>query len=224
MANMTIEAQERTELGKNANRRLRARGRIPGVVYGRGIDPVSVSVDPKEVFRILHSETGHNTVFKLKLDERSEDVLIRTFQLDPVNGILLHADFQTISMDEVRTFQVPVDVAGTAAGVKAGGILDVVLREIELECLPREVPEHLQIDVSPLQIGESVRVEELMVDTSKITILSDPDQIILHILAPTIREEEEIEEEEEMAEPEVIKKGRVEEGAEEPSEAEDESS
>ena len=136
MAKITVQAEERQEVGKGPNRRLRTQGKIPAVLYGRGLETLSVSVNSGDVDQILCSETGHNTIFKLQVGSNSTDVLIRDYQLDPVKGILLHADFQAVALDRKMTFAVPVQTMGTASGVTAGGVLDIVLREIELECFP----------------------------------------------------------------------------------------
>ncbi len=214
MKDLTIQADQRTQLGKNANRRLRTAGKIPGVVYGHDFEPVSVTVDPKDIHRILYSESGRNTIFKLQLPDVVKDVLIRDYQLDPVKGNLLHADFQTVAMDEMMEFEVPIEVVGSSVGVRNGGILDIVLREIEVECLPADVPDNIEIDVSALEIGDMVRVEDLKIDTSKITVLSEPELVVLNVAPPAVEEEPE-EVEEAVAEPEVIKKGKTEEGEEE---------
>ncbi len=213
MKDLVIQAEQRSMVGKNANRRLRTTGKIPAVVYGHGFEAVSVAVDPKDIHRILHSESGHNTIFKLQLPDATKDVLIRDYQLDPVKGHLLHADFQTVAMDEVMVFEVPVETVGNSIGVKNGGVMDIVLREIELECLPSDVPDSLEVDVTALDIGDVVRVEDLKYDSTKITLLSEPDLVVLTIAAPAVEEEEEPVEEV-VAEPEVIKKGKVEEGPE----------
>jgi large subunit ribosomal protein L25 len=215
MANtLVIQASVRTALGKNQNRRLRNQGQIPGTVYGRGMEPVSVSVDPRSISRILHSESGRNTIFKLEIEGTSRDVLIRDFQLHPIKSTLVHADFQAIAMDQTMVFEVPVEAVGTAKGVKAeGGMLDLVLRSISLECLPADVPDHILIDVSELEVGDSVRVAQLQVDTSKLTILNDPDLVVINLTLPTTErvEEEVAATEEEGTEPQVIRKGKAEE-------------
>ncbi len=214
MAELTVDAEIRQEFGKNANRRMRAGGRVPGIVYGRGLDSVAVSVDPKDLERILHSEAGHNTIFKLTFEGNAKDVLIRDYQVDPVREEFLHADFQTVIMDQLMTFQVPVEAVGTAEGVKLyGGVLDTVLREIELECLPTDLPDHIRIEVDHLGVGDALRVADLEVDESKIQVLSDPGQVVFNVIPPVVEEEEVAEEEvvDEEAEPEVIGKGKAEE-------------
>ena len=221
MAQLTVQAEERQETGKGANRRLRTQGEIPAVVYGQGLETLSVSVNAQDVDLILHSEAGHNTIFQLQVSGKLTDVLIKDYQLDPVKGSLLHADFQAVALDQKMTFAVPVQVVGTAQGVIAGGVLDQVLREIEVECLPTEVPDHIPLDVTELEIGDSVRVEALQIDSPKISLLSAPDLVILSVVPPHVEEEvEEIVEEEELEEPELIKKGKAEEEEKEGEEKE----
>ena len=212
MPGLTVESQIRQEFGKNANRRLRAAGRVPGIVYGRNMEPVAVSVDPKDLDRILFSDTGHNTIFTLKYQDQERNVLIRAHQRDPVGEEFLHADFMAVSMDRTMIFDVPVEIVGTAAGVKMyGGILDIVVREIHLECLPGNLPDHIRVDVTDLEIGDSIRVEQLDVDTDNVTILSDPDLTILTIAAPSVEAEaEETLLEDETAEPEIAGEGQLE--------------
>lgn len=222
MADKVLEATPRTEMGKNASRRLRARGRIPAVVYGHDMETVAVSVDPKDVVRILQSDTGRNTIFQLQLEGKPTDVLIRDYQLDPVKGNLIHADFQRVVMDEAMVFEVPIEVVGTAKGVKlGGGVLDLVLREIEVECLPGDVPEHIEVEVSELDIGDALRVSDLKVDTSKVQILSEPDLVVLTVVPPRVEEALPVTEEE-MAEPELVRKGKAEAEEEEEGEAAEE--
>ena len=224
MADLVVQAEIRTEFGKNVSRRLRAQGLIPGVVYGGGSETVHLQVDPAEIIQILSSESGRNTIFKLDVDKNLADVLIRDLQIDPLKGTLVHADFQIVALDVIREFQVRVEIQGTAVGVKTvGGILDVVTREIYVECLPRDVPDSIQVDVTELEIGDAIRVSDLTVN-SKATVLSDSELVVAHVVPPRVEVEEveeEVEEEEEGAEPEVIKKGKGEEeaGRESPPEA-----
>ncbi len=216
MAQIIVKAEEREELGKGANRRLRAKGKLPSVIYGPGVEALPLSVEMREVDHILRSGSGHNTIFKLTWGKSSNDVLIKDYQLDPLHGTLLHADFLTISMDEKMTFAVPVHTEGTAVGVISGGVMDLVLREVELECFPADLPDHLTLDVTDLDIGDSIRVEALSVDRSKINVLSDPELVVLIVVPPHVEkepEEEELAEEMELeaegdGEPEVIKKGK----------------
>ncbi|MFQ5739258.1 MAG: 50S ribosomal protein L25/general stress protein Ctc [Acidobacteriota bacterium] len=212
----TLQSQQRPALGTNASRRLRVQGQIPAVIYGRGIDSVALTVEAKELSRILHSQAGQNTIFKLKVGRESHNVLIKDFQIDPIQGHLLHADFQTVAMDEVMTFHVPLEMQGTAEGVKAGGVLDTVLREVEVQCLPTQVPDRIAVDVSDLVLGGTVRVEDLKLETSAVTLLSEPDLVVVTILPPKLAPEEAEVVEEEAAEPEVITGAKAEE--EQPSE------
>lgn len=210
MPRLTVQSQIRHEFGKNANRRLRASGRVPGIVYGRKMEPVAVSVDPKDLDRILFSATGHNTIFTLKYQDQAQDVLIRDYQRDPVGDEFLHADFMAVSMDRTMVFDVRVEIVGTAAGVTMhGGILDLVVREIQMECLPGDLPDHIRVDVTDLEIGDSVRVEQVEVDTERVKILSDPDLTILTIAAPSVEADaDEIMLEDETAEPEIVGEGQ----------------
>ena len=206
MAEIVVEAIERNDSGKNSNRRLRAQGMIPAVVYGQKTDSLPLRVNPDDLDRILHSETGRNTIFKLSVGKTSKDVLIKDYQLDPIGGGLLHADFQVVAMDQTMTFAVPVQPVGKSVGVTAGGVLDLVLREIEVECLPTEVPEHINVEIDELDVGDSLRVKDLKIESSKVVILSNADLVVLTVVPPHVEEEvvEEIEELEEGAEPELI--------------------
>ncbi len=216
MPDFVLTALPRKESGKNANRRLRASGQIPAIVYGRAMDPVSLAVDPREIFSILHSESGRNTVFKLKINKKQLDVLIRELQVDPIRGYLLHADFQTISMDEKRAFNVPIDSVGEAEGVKGGGILDIVVREIEVECLPKDVPDHISVDISHLEVGDAIRVGDLEITAEDIEVLSDRDLVLLTVVPPKVEAEPEPEEVED-------EEAELEEGEEAPEPAPEES-
>src|SRR5262245_27445626 len=223
----TLEAVKRDGRGKNEARRLRASGRIPGVVYGTHKDGkapqgVSVAVDPKEVFRILHSDSGVNTLINLRLDGSETRVMVREYQLDPVTHSLLHADFYELAMDKAITVSVPIQVNGEATGVEQqGGLLDFVTREIEVECLPTDIPEHIDIDVSELMLHQSIRVRDIPVNP-KWKAVSDADTMIVHVVMPKAEEEPAAATPEAAAaapaapaEPEVIKKGKTDEKAEE---------
>ncbi len=212
-----IEAQTRTPGGKNANRRLRKSGKIPAVIYGPGKQPMVVTVDPGEVKAILHSETGRNTIFAVNVDGSEQgNAMVKDYQLDPVNGNLIHTDFLEIAMDRLLTLTVNIEVVGEAEGVKLdGGIMDIVTRSIEVECLPGDIPESIKVDVSALKINDYIRVKNIQAD-AKVKILTDPEVVVVTIVPP-IKEEAPAEAAPEAAaEPEVIKKGKaVEEGAEE---------
>jgi len=212
-----IEAQARIPGGKNVNRRLRKAGMIPAVIYGRGKQPVAVSVNPNDVRAILYSETGRNTIFTVSMEgSRQNNAMVKDYQLDPVQGSLIHADFLEIAMDRLLELTVNVEIVGEAEGVKLdGGIMDFVTRSIEVECLPSDIPESIKVDVSALKINDYIRVKNIHTD-AKVKILSDPEVVIVTIVPP-IKEEVPVEATvEAAAEPEVIKKGKaVEEGAEE---------
>jgi large subunit ribosomal protein L25 len=215
-----LQAVKRGDRGKNAARRLRAAGRLPAVVYGAGGDggrPVGtpVTVEPKVLTRILRSESGANTLITLAIEGEAETrVLVKEYQLDPVTHQLLHADFFRIAMDKAITVSVPVVLVGDARGVKQqGGLLQFVNREVEIECLPSEIPEHIDIDVSELLVDQSVRVRDVAA-SARWTPVSDPDLMIVHVVAPRTAEEPAAGAADAAltptAEPEVIKKGKTE--------------
>jgi large subunit ribosomal protein L25 len=207
-----IEAAKRETRGKNAAYRLRTQGQVPAVVYSGGTESVAVAVDAKTLSRILHSESGVNTLIDLNLDDASAKVLVKDFQLDPVTHEILHADFFRVAMDKRLIISVPVMLKGDARGVKQqSGMLDFVTREIEVECLPGDIPEHIEIDVSELVIGDGVRVGDLP-PNDKWQALSEPETMVVHIVPPHVEKapEEEVAAEPAGAEPELIKKGKPE--------------
>lgn len=217
---ITVNASPRDGVGKGFARRLRMQGLIPAAVYGEGNDAVAVSVNAKEIAAILRSDTGHNTIFKLAVSGSTADepanVIIKDWQVDPVKGRLLHADLLRLSMTSVTRVSVSVVTVGEPAGVKVdGGILELQLREIEVECLPGDIPENLTVDVSNLQIGDHATVADLVFDRERVKIISaDEHQIVAGVLAPRMVEEPVKAEGVEVAptsEPEVIKKGKGEE-------------
>ena len=210
----TLEAQRREPGTKNAARRVRAGGKIPAVVYGAGKESAAIAVDPRQVLRILRSESGHNTIFDLAVDSNRVKAMIVDWQFEPIKGTLLHVDLQRIAMDKKLTVTVPVVLKGEALGVKTeGGILEHLLREIEIECLPADIPKNIEVDVSHLVFGVEVRVKDIPHD-AKLKFLTDENQMIAHIT--TVKEEvvaaPEVVAEEAAApaEPEVIKKGKQE--------------
>lgn len=224
--NNAIEAQRREDLsrGKNEARRLRVSGKIPAVLYGAKKDSLALAVDPKQITRILHSNTGHNTIFDLTVGAEKTKAMIVDWQYEPIKGALLHIDMKRIAMDERLKVKVPVMLVGEPAGVKQqGGILEQITREIEIECLPGDIPSHLDLDVSELIFGQVLRVSDLP-HASKLKFLTDEGQPVAHIVAV----KEEVAPTPEAvadataapAEPEVIKKGKQEteeEGAEAPA-------
>jgi len=215
MPDIVVSAKNRTETGKNVNRRLRVEGLIPGVLYGSSKKPVAVSVSPKEIGSILKSKTGENTLFDLELDGSRRKVILKEFQLEPLKGHLLHADFYEVALDKELQVNVHVELVGTPVGVKVqGGIVDWVTRELEVECLPSDIPERITVDISNLEIGKHVRVAEIKAP-DKVKILTEPDIVIAHVVAPRAEEVAAVAEaapaaEGAAAEPEVIKKGKAE--------------
>ena len=211
----TLEAVRREERGRNEMVRIRQKGKIPAVLYGGKGTAESVVVDPKELMRILHSDSGVNTLISLKLDGEGEArVLVKQYQLDPVTHKLLHCDFYRVAMDQVLRVTVPVHLTGEAKGLKAqGGIVDFVHRDLQIECLPADIPEHVTVDVTELMIGDGIRVRDLATD-GKWKAVSEGDMLIVHVVAPKVEAAPEPAEVAAVpaapAEPEVIKKGKVE--------------
>jgi large subunit ribosomal protein L25 len=207
-----VVATPRTgKFNKNAARRVRVEGKIPAVVYGAGGDAVAVTVDPRIITKILHSDTGHNTIFDLDVTGAGTvKAMVVDWQNEPLKGHLLHIDMKRIAMDKMMRVSVPVQLMGVPVGVKAqGGILDHVLREVEIECLPSDIPSHLDVDVSALEINQAVHVSDLP-HSGSIKFLSDESLTIAHVTA--IREEvvepEAVDVAATPAEPEVAKKGK----------------
>src|SRR5687768_2876725 len=188
-----LEAIRREGRGKNEANRLRASGRIPGVVYGtpsKGKAPegVAVAIDPKAVLRILHSDSGANTLITLKLDGSQARVMVKEYQLDPMTHQLLHADFYQLAMDKAITVTVPVLIKGEPKGVKLqGGMLDFVTRDLQVQCLPKDIPEHIDIDVSELMLHQAVRLRDLP-ENPKWKALNDPDTMLVHVVLPKAEE------------------------------------
>jgi len=218
---ITITASSREGIGKGPARSLRAKGMIPAAVYGEAGDASAVAINAKEIATILRSGTGQNTIFKLALpgsDAEPANVIIKDYQVDPIKGRLLHADLLRLSMTTLTRVDVSVEALGEPVGVKSdGGIFELQLREIEVECLPADIPQHLQVDVSHLRIGDHVTVADLVYDREKVKVLADEHQIVAGVLAPRMVEEVApaavVTEDEAAAasEPEVIKKGKGEE-------------
>jgi large subunit ribosomal protein L25 len=209
-----LEAQPRTPGTKNDARRVRKQGKVPAVVYGAGKDATPVSVDPRQVSRILHSATGHNTVFDLAVDGERTKAMIVDWQYEPIKGSLLHIDLKRIAMDQKLKVNVPIELVGEPAGVKQqGGILEQITREVEIECLPGDIPNQIELDVSELVFNMVLRVADLP-KSDKLKFLTDADQPVAHVIS--IKEEEAPAAEAiagaaaAPAEPEVMKKGKQE--------------
>lgn len=211
---IVVQAAARSSRGKNEARRLRSGGNVPAVLYGGKGQSVTVAVNAKQVAAILRSASGHNTLFQLNVAGRNEPAILKDWQVDPLSGRLLHVDLQRVAMDVRMRVKVPVHTAGEPAGVKQqGGIFEVVTREVEIECLPGEIPAEFKVDVSPLMIGMHLRAGDLPIDTQKMKLITDAERVIAHVVA--LREEEEKPAEAAVegavpAEPEVIKKGKKE--------------
>ena len=219
----TLEAVKREGRGKNEANRLRASGRIPAVVYGTpssGQRPegTAVAVDPKVVLKILHSDSGANTLINLKVDGSESRVMVKEYQLDPITHALLHADFYQLAMDRLLTVTVPVQITGEPRGVKLqGGLLDFVTRELQVESLPTDIPEHIEIDVTELMLHQSIRVRDLPVNP-KWKAVNDPETMLVHVVLPKAEEAAAATADATAAapaEPEVLKKGKEDKDKEE---------
>jgi large subunit ribosomal protein L25 len=214
-----IQAEPREDFGKNASRRLRHAGRIPAVVYGGGGQAIPVEVDPKAITQVLYSEAGHNTVITLEIKGRAPArVLLSDWQVDPVNGTLLHVDLFRISADTRLKLKIPVHLTGEPFGVKTeGGILEFITREVEIECLPDDIPDHITVDITDFKIGRNLRASDLPLG-QRVKLLTDPTRMVAHVVALRAEEEKPAEEAaagaEAAAEPEVIRKGKAEEAEE----------
>ena len=227
MEAITVEATPRDDRGKNAARRLRQTGQVPAVLYGGKGESVAVTVNARQVAGILRSESGHNTIFIVKLPGGEQKAMLKDWQVDPVKGTLLHVDMLRVAMDVRMRFKVPVHTFGEPQGVKLqGGIFEMVTREVEVECLPADIPEEFEVDITELMIGKQLRASDLPVDPAKIKLVTDPQRVIAHVVALRAEEEKPVEavaaEAVAPAEPEVIKKGKKEEEGEEAAAAEPE--
>jgi len=221
---ITVTAEVRTSRGKNEARRTRRAGQIPAVVYGAFQDPVSVSVSPRDILKVIHSRTGYNTIFNLSIqDGETTPVMVVDKQVDPVKGNLLHADMKRIDLTKRIRITVPVHTTGEPKGVKVqGGLLEIVTRSIELECLPDEIPEGFTVDVGELMIGQNKRAGDVGLSGS-MKLLSPSETVIAHVVTLRVEAEPVVEAAPTpeaaagtpAAEPEVIKKGKKEEEAEE---------
>lgn len=213
-----LKSDRRSEFGKNAARRIRREGNIPAILYGLKTDNIALTLNKKDIFKILKSETGENTLFKIKLDKEQRDVMIKEVQQDVVSDEVQHIDLIQIALDKAIRVMVPVVLTGDAVGVKAeGGFVDFSTRELEVECLPSDIPEHIDVDISDLHLHQSYKVEDLP-EREGVTYTMEENTVIAMIQASAAEEEfvEDVEEEEEeiMGEgeqPEVIKKEKTEE-------------
>src|ERR1700735_2743664 len=231
MQTFKIEGQVREGRGKGPARRTRLTGMVPAVLYGGKKDAISLTVDAKQVAKILRSETGHNTIFTVTVANGAEEkAMVRDWQVDPISGRLLHVDLFRIAMDVRMRVMVPVHTFGEAQGVKLqGGVFETVTREVEVECFPGDIPEEFRVDVTEMMIGKQLRAADLPFDPAKIKLVTDPVRVIAHVVV--LKKEEEpaadaaVTADAAPAEPEVMKKGKKEEegdgeAAEAPAKAE----
>jgi len=220
---IVVEAVPRESRGKNEARRQRVTGRIPAVLYGAKGDSLSLTVNAKQVGQILRSATGHNTLFQVALAGKEQPAIVKDWQVDPVTGNLLHVDLLRVAMDVRMRVSVPVHTFGEPAGVKVqGGIFEIVTREVEIECLPGEIPTEFKLDVSHLMMNMQLRAGEIPIDTNRMKLVTDPERVLAHVVALRVEEEKPVEavaaEATTPAEPEVIKKGKKEAEGEEGAE------
>ncbi len=222
MDQITVEAKPRDDRGKNAARRLRRQGQVPAVLYGGDGKSLTLAVNAKQLAAILRSQSGHNTIFKVKLPTGDQSAMLKDWQVDPLLGSLLHVDLLRVAMDVRMRVMVPVHTFGEPQGVKLqGGIFEMVTREVEIDCLPSDIPGEIRVDISELMIGRQLRAGDLPLEAAKIKLVSDPNRVVAHVVALRAEEEKPAEaaaaEAAAPAEPEVIKKGKKE--AEEGEEA-----
>lgn len=205
---LNIEVNPRPETGKNANRRARAAGKIPAVVYGGGKESVAIAVDRKTLLDTLKGHSGETPIFLLKLGDKERHAMIRNMEVDPISRQVIHVDFQRVMMDQKVRVAVPVELVGTAVGVKAeGGMLDFVTREIHIECLPGDIPKHLEFDVTEIHVGQHVEAGDVKLPEG-VVLLDEPDKVIASLTHGRL--EAETDAAAERAEPEVIKKTKAE--------------
>jgi len=215
MEQIIVEAAPRETRGKNAARRVRLTGQVPAVLYGGKGGSQALEVNAKQVAAILRSPSGHNTIFKVKTKDTEQTAILKDWLVDPVKGHLLHVDLLRIAMDVRMRVKVPVHTFGEAQGVKLqGGIFEMVTREVEIECLPSEIPTEFRLDISELMIGTQLRASDIQLDPEKIKLVTDPLRVLAHVVALRVEEEKPAEavaaEAAVPAEPEVIKKGKKE--------------
>jgi large subunit ribosomal protein L25 len=223
MAQIIVQGAARTLRGKNEARRLRVTGNVPATLYGGKGEALSLAVNTKQVTAILRSETGHNTLFQVDFEGKQEPAIVKDWQVDPVTGRLLHVDLLRVAMDVRMKVKVPVHTFGEPSGVKVqGGVFEVVTREVEVECLPADIPTEFKMDVSGLALNQSLRAGELPIDKAKIKLLTEANAVLAHVVALRVEEEKPAEVAATgtvPAEPEVIKKGKKELEGEEGAEA-----
>ncbi|MBZ5539587.1 MAG: 50S ribosomal protein L25 [Acidobacteriia bacterium] len=224
MAQIIVEGTPRASRGKNEAKRLRLTGQVPAVLYGGKGGAVPLAVNTKQLLAIFRSESGHNTLFQVSYEGQQQPAILKDWLVDPLSGNLLHVDLLRVAMDVRMRVRVPVHTFGEPAGVKQqGGIFETVTREVEIECLPADIPTEFRMDVSELLLGKQLRASEIPLDAAKMKLLTEPERIIAHVVALRVEEEKPAEavaaEAAAPAEPEVIKKGKKEVEGEEGEEA-----
>jgi large subunit ribosomal protein L25 len=212
---IVVEAAPREQRGKNEARRLRLTGKVPAVLYGGKGGSIALAVNTKQVSAILRSESGHNTLFQVDLGGKHEPAIVKDWLTDPVTGNLLHVDLIRVAMDVRMRVEVPVHTFGEPSGVKVqGGVFETVERDVEVECLPADIPSEFRVDVSGLALNQALRAKDLPIDSSKIKLITDPERVIAHVVTLKVEEEKPAEvvatDAATPAEPEVIKKGKKE--------------
>ncbi|MCD6452273.1 MAG: 50S ribosomal protein L25/general stress protein Ctc [Acidobacteria bacterium] len=219
MEEKLITAEERKELGKNVARRLRRNGRIPAIIYGENKKPIPIAIDPKPVLPLIRSGKGESTILRLKIGKKKEEkVIIKDYQVDPIRDTLAHVDFLRISMTKRIRVHIPIVLTGEAKGVKEeGGIVEFLLREVEIECLPGDIPDHIELDITELRTGDSLHISDIT-PPEKVEIVSDPTLTVVHIGAPAKVAAEAVEVTEEAEEAVEEEKKEVEEKVEEKEE------
>jgi large subunit ribosomal protein L25 len=216
---IVVEAAARESRGKNEARRLRVVGKVPATLYGGKDQAVSLTVNAKQVGQILRSASGHNTLFQVAMGGKEQPAIVKAWQVDPVSGNLLHVDLLRIAMDVRMRVRVPVHTFGEPSGVKVeGGVFEIVTREVEIECLPGEIPTEFKMDVSGLALNQALRAGDIPIDTTKMKMLTEPERVLAHVVTLKVEEEKPADavaaDAAAPAEPEVIKKGKKEEGEE----------
>ena len=223
MGQIIVQGAPRTQRGKNEARRLRVTGNVPATLYGGKGEALSLAVNTKQVTAILKSETGHNTLFQVEFAGKQEPAIVKDWQVDPLSGRLLHVDLLRVAMDVRMKVKVPVHTFGDPSGVKVqGGVFEIVAREVEVECLPANIPTEFKVDVSGLALNQSLRAGDLPMDKAKIRLITDANAVLAHVVALRVEEEKPVEAAAPgaaPAEPEVIKKGKKEVEGEEGAEA-----
>jgi large subunit ribosomal protein L25 len=221
MEQIIVEAAPRDSRGKNAARRLRVAGTVPAVLYGGKSGPQALQVNTKHVSAILRSETGHNTILTVKTQGGEDFAIVKEYQVDPIKGTLLHVDLLRVAMDVRMRVKVPVHTFGEPQGVKLqGGVFEVVTREIEIECLPADIPTEFKVDITNLMMGMQIHASDIPLDPQKMKLMTDPLRVLAHVVALRVEEEKTPEAvagdaAAAPAEPEVIKKGKKDEEGEE---------